>query len=107
MVHSLPVGQFAFDPSESFDICAENISFSYIREDESQAVIFSLSGIHGVAYTDICEFKLRDMSRGLGLKGTVCFTPEEQGSSCLTPPSHLLPSLDGTCCSACERHVSG
>ena len=34
MVHSLPVGQLAFDPFESFDFCVENSPID-IREDES------------------------------------------------------------------------
>ena len=58
---------------------------------------------HEVAYTDICEFKLRDMSRGLGLKGTVCLTPEEQGSSCLTPPvTSFCPWMAGA-----DQHARG
>ena len=58
---------------------------------------------HGVAYTEVCEFKLRDMSRGLGLKGTVCLTPEEQGSSCLTPPvTSFCPWMAGA-----DQHARG
>ena len=44
---------------------------------------------------------------GVWAKVAVCLTPEEQGSSCLTPPRHLLLSLNGRWCAACGRHVWG